>query len=128
VSAAVFGVVAQRLVRTICPKCKESYKPTADILEELNLTGTPAQYTLYRGKGCEHCHSQGYKGRTTLVELMVVDSELRHMIHKNASSFELREAAQKAGMVTLWRDGIEKALAGITTVDEVRKASFSEEE
>ncbi|MBN1492859.1 MAG: Flp pilus assembly complex ATPase component TadA [Candidatus Omnitrophica bacterium] len=128
VSASVFGIVAQRLVRTICPKCKEPYKPDDVLLEELNLTGDPNKYTLYCGKGCEHCHEQGYKGRTTLVELMVVNNTLRHMIHQNASSFDLRDAAQKAGMKTLWRDGIEKALAGITTVDEVRKASFTEDE
>ncbi|MFC1808977.1 GspE/PulE family protein [Candidatus Omnitrophota bacterium] len=127
VSASVYGVIAQRLVRMICPNCKEPYKPSDLLMDELHLSGSATEYVFYRGKGCEQCHHQGYKGRTTIVELMLIDNDLRQLIHTNASSFKIREAAQKAGMKTLWDDGVEKALASLTTIDEVRKASFMEE-
>lgn len=128
VSSSVGAVLAQRLVRTICLKCKEPFQPSQDMLEEARLEGNPRDYTFYRGKGCENCGKTGYQGRIGLFELMVVDKKLRSLIHTGKSIDTIKEAAQKAGMRILWEDGIEKVLKGITTLEEVKRAAFMEEE
>lgn len=113
-------VIAQRLVRTICPRCKEEYRPGEEMAEMLRrhgfeLNGRP----LYRGKGCKECNYTGYKGRTAIHELLVIDSEIRELIAKGATANEIKEMAREKGMKTLREDGFEKALKGITTVEEV---------
>jgi len=128
VTSSVCCVLAQRLVRTICPDCKEPYKPSPEVLATEGLDPESKDYTFYRGKGCETCSDTGYFGRTGLFELMVVDKELRSLIHAGKSSDVLREASQKAGMKTLWEDGLEKALQGLTTIEEVKRVAFTEEE
>ncbi len=127
VASSVCGVLAQRLVRTICPKCKEAYHPSPDIVEENTLEGKAQDYTFYRGKGCDYCSKQGYLGRTGLFELMSVEKDIRHLIHTGRSSDDIREAAHKAGMKLLWEDGLDKVLEGITTIEEVKRAAFIEE-
>jgi type II secretory ATPase GspE/PulE/Tfp pilus assembly ATPase PilB-like protein len=127
VASSVCGVLAQRLVRTICPKCKESYQPSEALLEEIRLEGTPKKYTFYRGKGCEYCAETGYRGRTGLFEFMTVDKDLRGLIHNRRSSDVIRDVAKKAGMRTLWEEGMLKVSEGITTIEEVRRAAFVEE-
>jgi len=126
VTSSVTAVMAQRLVRNICPHCKESYRPDGSIEEELS-PGEPKELLLYRGRGCDECGHTGYQGRTGIFELMVVDKELRNLIHANASADILRQAAQRAGTKTLWEDGREKVLQGITTVEELKRVTFSEE-
>ena len=128
VTSSVSCVLAQRLVRTVCPKCKESYNPPQEILEAAGLKGSPQEYTFQRGKGCEECGQTGYLGRTGLFELMVVDKELRQMIHEKRSTDELRAAAQKTGMKLLWEDGLQKVLDGRTTIEELKRVTFSEGE
>lgn len=120
-SSTVRGILAQRLVRVICPSCKE-IDPSADS-EELEVLGIGGEGTLYKGKGCEKCANTGYFGRIGIFELLVVSDELRKLILKNADSGEIRDAAKRLGMKTLFEDGIEKARAGITTIAEVLRVT-----
>jgi excisionase family DNA binding protein len=121
VGASVKAVLAQRLVRLVCPHCKAEYRPSADLLKRLETqTGLDLSHAkLHRGEGCPECRGFGYKGRTSLFELMEVDDVMREMIARPASTAELRQRAVESGMTTLLRDGVEKATQGITTVEEV---------
>jgi len=120
IAASLIGVLAQRLVRKICPKCKEPYNPPMEALERLGFEPDPDNpITFYRGRGCEECRHTGFKGRTGIFELMSIDAELAELIVKNASAMELREAARAKGMRTLQEDGLKKVLEGITTIDEL---------
>jgi len=125
VTSSVCCVLAQRLVRLVCPKCKERYAPPEDLLAEANLAG--ANNLFYRGKGCDHCGKTGFRGRTGVFELMVIDKDLRNLIHANESGDKIREAARKGGMKLLWEDGLEKVLKGQTTLEELKRVAFTEE-
>ena len=116
ISSAMIGIVAQRLVRTICDKCKESYKPPKNILQMLGLT---ARAQLFRGKGCAHCKHTGFVGRIGVFEILVVDEELRAMIDQKKSSDEIRKVAQTLGMKSLYQDGLLKVKKGTTTPEEI---------
>ena len=121
-TATIEAIVAQRLVRTICSKCKEQYTPTEEQLLELSLKPQDVRgRSFYRGRGCDHCHRSGYKGRTALFEIMEMDDVLRDMVMKQASTAVLREEARKRGMGTLRESGLCKIREGITTIDEVVK-------
>jgi type II secretory ATPase GspE/PulE/Tfp pilus assembly ATPase PilB-like protein len=132
-SDALLGVLAQRLVRGLCPKCVERYRPTPAELDELErwhrtpspriqaLRDDPAA-TLARGKGCPACGQSGYKGRVGLHEFLTVDDRLRKAIQKKASVTEVRAAAVAGGMTTLLQDGIAKALDGVTDLRQVTAA------
>jgi type IV pilus assembly protein PilB len=123
VSSALIAVLAQRLVRRVCPHCKEQHRPSADVLGRLQeKTGLDlAGAKLVRGKGCKECRQTGYRGRTGLFEFLEVEGEVRDLIAKPASTEELRAAAIASGMTTLLKDGIEKAMQGVTTVEEVMR-------
>lgn len=124
ISASLIGVLAQRLVRTLCPRCKEPYKPPAEGLRRLGLTPEEVEdITFYRGRGCEYCRHTGYYGRTGIFELMVVNEEIAELIVRRAPLSEIREAAKAAGMKTLMEDGLRKAMAGITTIEEVLRVA-----
>jgi type II secretion system protein E len=127
VSSSVEGVLAQRLVRTICSHCKESYEVDANSLREM---GFPAEQipklTLYRGKGCPECKDTGYKGRTGIFELFLVAEEVKPLILEKVSTERIKEKARALGMKTLKEDGWEKARAGITTVEEVLRVAEEE--
>ncbi|MBC7327103.1 type II secretion system ATPase GspE [bacterium] len=124
VSASLIGVLAQRLVRTLCPHCKEPYKPPAEGLRRLGLTPEEVEgVTFYRGRGCEYCRHTGYYGRTGIFELMVVNEEIAELIVRRAPLGEIREAAKANGMKTLMEDGLRKAMAGITTIEEVLRVA-----
>jgi type IV pilus assembly protein PilB len=125
ISAALTAIMAQRLVRTICPACKESYEPNKAIIKRWGLSEEAKQkkLLLYRGKGCSECKGTGYKGRTGIFELMVINDEIREMIIQGASIVALRKEAQKGGMKLLREDGLEKALEGITTLEEVSRVT-----
>ena len=128
ISSCVVGVLAQRLVRTICPKCKEEYQPEEKEVRDLGIVRTE-DIVLYRGKGCKNCWQTGYKGRTALFELLVVNDAVRDLISQGASSNMIRKVARETqGMKTLREDGVDKVLKGITTLDEVTKVSFEQEE
>jgi type IV pilus assembly protein PilB len=120
ISASLVGVMAQRLVRIICEKCKESYDPSPAVIKKWGLTGKKG-VKFYRGKGCEYCKGTGFRGRTGLYELLVCDDQIREMIISGASHTQLRKKAQENGMRLLSEDGLAKALAGITTLEEVAR-------
>ena len=114
--ASVTCSIAQRLVRVVCPKCREVYSPPADVLVRLGLT---LDHEYVRGRGCEHCAKTGYRGRAGLFEAMGVSSEIRRLIVANAPAQEIRSVAEELGMLSLRDDARRKVLAGVTTVEEV---------
>ncbi len=120
ITATVEAILAQRLVRRICPECREKAEVTEDLRIDLGLTEEDvAGKTFYRGAGCGNCSNTGYKGRIGLFELMIMDDELRAMIMDNVQTDVLREAARKKGMRLLRDMGIEFAFEGTTTAEEV---------
>lgn len=124
ISSSVIGVIAQRLIRKICPKCKKEIKITSDmkkILDEYEISGN--EITLYKGEGCPYCKDTGYKGRVAIFELMVITENIRDLITQNVSTGKIREAAVKEGMCLLKLDGIKKVCEGITTIDEVLRVA-----
>jgi general secretion pathway protein E len=121
-SSTVRGVLAQRLIRLICPACKEADPSTVD-REELFKLDIDTAITLYRGGGCEQCAHTGYYGRAGIYELMIMDEDLRKLVLKNADSGQLREMARRHGMKTLLEDGAEKIRQGITTIREVLRVT-----
>lgn len=124
ISSSVIGVIAQRLIRKICPKCKKGIKITTDmkkILDEYEISSN--EITLYKGEGCPYCKDTGYKGRVAIFELMVITENIRDLITKNVSTGKIREAAVKEGMCLLKIDGIKKVCEGITTIDEVLRVA-----
>jgi type II secretory ATPase GspE/PulE/Tfp pilus assembly ATPase PilB-like protein len=118
VASSVNGVIAQRLVRLICNRCKEPYELSREELTPFGLEDA-AGFTFYRGAGCEACHGSGYRGRAAIFELLVVDDGIRALVHEQASSSQIRTSAEGAGMVVMRQDGMQKALVGLTTLDEV---------
>jgi type II secretory ATPase GspE/PulE/Tfp pilus assembly ATPase PilB-like protein len=124
-------VLAQRLVRTLCSACKESYHPDAEAFEELRHAYGPEafdtleiRYTpdflLYRGAGCPQCSNTGYKGRVGIHELLVNTDEIKRFIQTRSRTTEILQAAQHDGMTTLLQDGIQKALRGVTDFAQVK--------
>jgi type IV pilus assembly protein PilB len=129
VTATLEGVIAQRLVRKICNRCKTEYTPSEEQLMELELTHEDIKgKKLYYGRGCEHCNNTGYKGRTGIYEIMVFNDEIRDLIMNHASTSVLREAARRAGMKTLRENGLALIYDGITTIDEVARETIAAEE
>jgi len=127
ITATIEGVVAQRLVRRICTKCKTAYEPDEAQLKELSLTEEEiAGKTFYYGKGCSKCNGTGYRGRTGIYEIMIFNDEIRDLIMNRASTNVLRVAAQKAGMRPLRYNGLIAVFDGITTIDEIAKETITE--
>jgi len=122
VAATLEGVLAQRLVRKICPDCRERYKPDPQAVALLAQQPV-GKTTLERGRGCTACRETGYRGRTGLFELLRVTDELKHAIARNEPLARQRELAREAGMTTLREDGWRKVQAGLTTVEEVLRVT-----
>jgi type IV pilus assembly protein PilB len=120
--AALNLILAQRLIRRICPKCKAEYKPEDELLEQLNLAGRP-DLKFYKGEGCVNCNGSGYKGRLGIFEMLAITREIRKLILKNAPTNEIQELAKEQGMSTLRDAGIQKILSGDTTVEQVIAAT-----
>lgn len=128
VAAALRSVVAQRLVRQICPDCRTAYRPSAQELHTLGVEA--AQLTsasLARGAGCAACHRTGYRGRMGIFEIFLVHDGIRSMIYDNVTAVRLREQARRDGMRTMREDGIRKILAGLTTIEEVVSATVGDQ-
>ncbi|MBU4227398.1 type II secretion system ATPase GspE [bacterium] len=126
ISSSVIAVIAQRLVRVICEKCKEEYIPGKDVLSGLNIkanSNDDGKVKLYRGTGCPFCKNTGYYGRTSIYELIVLDEDIRTLIISKASSNIIKDTAIKKGMKTLKDSGLKKALQGITTIEEVLRVA-----
>ncbi len=127
ISSAVRAIVAQRLVRRICPKCKVPYEMTDAELRALGLDRSQLEgATVMRGKGCDACRNLGYKGRLGIYEIFLVDDEVRNMINDGSSTVELRRRARELGMRTLREDGVRKVLAGVTSPEEVISATMAD--
>jgi len=126
-SGALNGVVAQRLVRTICPNCLETYQPAESLLREARLVdGAPR--TFNRGAGCPHCYDSGFAGRAGIYEVMEIGPELRRMMRRDVSTQELREVWLKRGGTTLRHEGVLAAIEGRTSLEEALSVTHSEEE
>lgn len=126
ISSSVIGVIAQRLVRVICEKCKEDYIPGKGVLSKLNVkdnSSDDGKVKLYKGIGCSFCKNTGYYGRTSIYELIVLDEEIRELIISKASSNVIKDTAIKKGMKTLKDSGLEKVMQGITTIEEVLRVA-----
>ena len=125
VASSVVAVLAQRLLRRICPDCKRPYKPSAEEMSRLEIKPDP-HLTLYRGAGCAACSQTGYRGRTGIFELMVLDDDIRRLIGSKADSSAIKQAAVAKGMVTLKQEGAERVIQGHTTMEEVMRITQQE--
>lgn len=120
IASSLLAVVAQRLVRRICPDCRTPYHPDVSTLEELGIS---ADKPFWRGEGCPTCMQSGYKGRTGIFELLGMDNEIRGLVTSGADAIKIKETAVKNGMSTLFQDGILKVLSGHTTLNEVMRVT-----
>jgi type II secretion system protein E len=127
VGSSLEAVIAQRLVRTICEKCKEEYRPEPELLREVGFPETDKPVHFCRGRGCEDCRFTGYRGRTGIYEILVMHENLRPLIIERTSSNTIKQAAIANGMKTLRDDGWAKVRAGITTVEEVGRVTQEDE-
>ncbi|MDP2942878.1 MAG: ATPase, T2SS/T4P/T4SS family [Candidatus Omnitrophota bacterium] len=127
ISSSVILVAAQRLVRKICPRCKEQYEVAKGILEKLKIKSS-GEVKFYRGKGCGSCLKTGFKGRVGLIESLTLNAELRELIAKRARENEVYEAARKAGLITLRECGMRKVFDGTTTLEEVLRVTLGEQD
>lgn len=122
ISSTLMGVLAQRLVRTICPKCRSPFEPTENQLSQLNLsTFDVGDKTFYYGRGCETCNDTGYKGRSGIYELLSINDAVRNMINERIPAVVMRQKAIEMGMATIRDDGLRLIFDGRTTVEEVVK-------
>ena len=124
-TSTVIGILAQRLVRTLCPGCKESYTALPEVVDELGLRkfSTKSDVTLYHAKGCKECGQTGFIGRVSILEMLPMSDHLRTHVMRHATSTELRAEAIKEGMVTMYEDGMRKAMNGVTTFEEVLRVT-----
>ena len=120
IATSLVGVIAQRLVRVLCPHCKEPYTPTDLELKALDLTPEKIQgHTIYKPVGCNECAQKGYAGRTLIQEFLEMDDEIRSLIMRRADGSQLKKVAEKNGMMNFRDHGIQKVLDGITSIEEV---------
>jgi type IV pilus assembly protein PilB len=122
ISSTLMGVLAQRLVRTICKNCRTPFEPTEKQLEMLNLSPHDiGDKVFYYGRGCQTCNDTGYKGRKGIFELLVVTEPIRQLINERAPTVVMRQKAVEMGMVTLREDGLRSIFEGATTIEEIVK-------
>ena len=125
-TSSIIAIIAQRLVRVLCPHCKEVYVPDEETLGNLGLDQSVLNNnTFYRKKGCNLCMHTGFRGRTAIFEILIVDEDIKRLVLKTSDANQLNELALKQGMITLQRDGIDKVLHGITTTEEVLRVTRS---
>jgi len=129
VASSLISVISMRLVRLLCPKCKDQYAPVGDELRILGLTSREAQGVgLFRPVGCENCNQTGYRGRTGIFEILELDDPLRRLIAAGGAESMIRAAAVESGMTPIGEDGLMKVMAGETSLEELRRVVFYEEE
>ncbi len=120
IATSLSGIMAQRLIRTLCKHCKEAYQPTDDELADLQLSTEQTKgITFYRAKSCAHCNHKGYLGRTMIQELLLITDNIRSLIMQKNNSSLIKEAALQDGMQTFRNHGISKILEGVTTIEEI---------
>ena len=122
-ASGVVAVIAQRLVRMICPECKAPATYNAGTLKKVGLVPDPA-LVLYRGQGCERCCGTGYQGRVGVFEILTMDPTIHALVRERADSRLIKTAAVKAGMKTLMENGLSKAIFGQTTIEEVVRVAY----
>ncbi|MEK7880009.1 MAG: ATPase, T2SS/T4P/T4SS family, partial [candidate division NC10 bacterium] len=126
-NSCLMVAIGQRLVRKICPQCKETYRPPKGLAQKAGLLGPDGQIpVLARGTGCPACLQSGYRGRDVIAEVVALTPEVRSLILRRAQEREVEEAARKHGMRTLREHGLLKAVAHITTLDEVFRTTIGE--
>ena len=130
ITSTLNAIVGQRLVRVLCPQCRESFEPSPALVERLDLKRytNGNDLTLFRPRGCDSCDGAGYSGRAGIFELLVMNDEIRGLVLKNADANAIHQAAVAAGMGTMYEDGMRKALDGMTTVEEVLRVTRITEE
>ena len=120
VTSSVIAIIAQRLVRVLCPKCKEASTPDDESLANLGVDKKQLEnHVLYRKQGCAACMNTGYRGRTAIFEILILDDLLKRLILKTSDSNQIQDEAMRRGMTNLLQDGAQKVLAGVTTIEEV---------
>jgi type II secretory ATPase GspE/PulE/Tfp pilus assembly ATPase PilB-like protein len=119
VATALEGIIAQRLVRKICPHCRTEEPPSPALLARLGPLFAQSTITTFKGRGCEHCHGSGYSGRIGLYEVLSLNDQMRHLIASGASIMEITSLAQQMGTSTLIGDGRDKVNQGMTTLEEL---------
>jgi general secretion pathway protein E len=124
-TSTIVGIEAQRLVRTLCPNCKEPYRALPEMVDQMGLARfvVAGDVTLYHAKGCAHCSNTGYMGRLCIIEMMTMTDALRTLMMKHANATEIKAQAMTDGMLTMYEDGLRKAVAGLTTIEEVLRAT-----
>ncbi len=124
ISSSVLAVIAQRLVRVLCDDCKEAYQPDPVHLERLGMTAEEVgDRVFYNSKGCEKCFQSGYRGRVGIYEILVLNDKLQNMILKTFDSHQIKNEAVANGMTTLYQDGLQKVLNGVTTIEEILRVT-----
>jgi general secretion pathway protein E len=126
VSSSLIAVIAQRLVRKVCPECREVAQPTPHELRELGIGSSVLANNggkFYVGRGCERCFQTGFRGRTGVYEIMLINEEIQNLVYKRETAGTIKKIALEAGMQTLRMDGARKVLAGVTTVSEVLRVT-----
>lgn len=127
IASSLIAVLAQRLVRTLCPRCKEPYQPTESEFTNHGFTLPPNlhEVTIYRAKGCENCKNTGYKGRTGIHELLVMSDPVRDLILKHAAAYAIQKVAVEHGLRLLKEDALQKVLLGRTSIEEIVRVIYS---
>ena len=120
ISSSLLGVVGQRLVRRICPECRVSFRPEPKTLSGLGLSD---DHVLWEGKGCSSCMNSGYRGRTGIYELLIMDNRIRQLVSSSADAVAIKEAAVEGGMKTLFEAGVAKVRDGVTSINEVMRVT-----
>ena len=128
VASSVMAVMAQRLVRVVCPKCREPYRPDPGELQHFDISDSEADgATFMRGRGCNHCQHTGYYGRKAVFELMTMNAAIREMTFRSEPTQNIRRQARLFGMKTIVDDAKDKAIIGVTTLAEVHRLESSGE-
>jgi len=124
-TSTVIGILAQRLVRTLCAACREPHDALPELVQELGLRkfAGDAPVTLWRARGCPECAGTGYSGRVGIVEMLTMTDAVRSLVMRHATAGELRAQALADGMLTMYDDGVRKALKGVTTIEEVLRVT-----
>ncbi|MBU1108222.1 MAG: Flp pilus assembly complex ATPase component TadA [Candidatus Riflebacteria bacterium] len=127
VASSIIAIMAQRLIRTICEECKEEYQPAAAVIKRSKLLYQSGKTKVFQGSGCAKCNHTGYRGRTTITELLVPNERIKELIVEKSATSVIKNEAMKMGMRTLRQDGLAKVLRGITTLSEVIRVSGDDE-
>ncbi|MEK7316211.1 MAG: zinc ribbon domain-containing protein, partial [Candidatus Eisenbacteria bacterium] len=129
VASSLVAAISMRLIRLLCPKCKDAYVPTGDEVRLLGISHRDARdLVLYKPVGCEHCNETGYWGRTGVFEILEMSENVRRLVAGHATESLIRRAAMEDGMVSIGQDGLARVLSGETSLEEVQRVVFYEEE